>query len=122
MKSATWTTAWLQLLLVAPAALFFAALFLRDVQPLIGTAEVVSWYARHPPVGLDVCLVCMPLAALCTGAALLYRRWRRDEVFQRNTRRLVELTLTLGAPLLIALATLLAGAVLLVVALHLATE
>jgi len=122
MKNAIPRAAWMQLLLVSPAVLFFAALWLRAVQPLLGTGQVVAWYSGHTRVGLLVFLVGMPLAALGAGSALLYTHWQRDIAFRRDALIFIELARRLRAPLRIALATLLAAAALVLVALHLATE
>ncbi|MCU1330989.1 MAG: hypothetical protein JWN34_6359 [Bryobacterales bacterium] len=103
-----------ELLLISPAALFMAALFLRNMQPLryelAGAAHtIVMWYAGRPWT-LWVLLIALPLAVLVSGSVMLLE-WHREEE-PNGARR------TPPATLLVALATLTAGVVLLIVVRH----
>ena len=117
----------LEFLLILPATLFMLALFLRNVQPApyqpAQTARhLVDWFAARPHVGLQLFLISFPFAALIIGIATTLRTWRRDP----QLRQLATTTLaTLRAQssfLLIAASTLLAAAILSIVALHILTD
>ena len=116
-----------ELLLVFPAVLFMTALFVRNIQPLeyepAHTAQrIIDWYATHPPIGLWVLLMALPLTALVSGGAALVKRWRREAELREATWRMLEMIRAHLATLLIALATLTAGGILAIVALHVATD
>lgn len=116
-----------ELLLIFPAALFMTALFVRNLQPPqyepAHTAErIVTWYAVRPRVGLWVLLIALPLAVLVTGCVTLLRSWSDDAELRqaaRHTRAAIRAHL---ATLFVAAATLTAGGVLAVVALHVLTD
>lgn len=112
----------IELLFVAPATLFLGALFLRDVQPLLGTGGLVDWFAQHVVLGLYVCLVALPSAALVMGLTVILRSWRRDRGFRRRAMRLLGAVRGSLAYLLVTVSTLVAGGILAVVALHLMSE
>jgi hypothetical protein len=105
-----------ELLLISPATLFMTALFVRNLQPLqyepARTAQrIVTWYAVRPHLGLWGLLIALPLAVLVIGCGTL--------LHARNTFA------TLGAhlpTLLVAVATLISGAVLAIVAVHVLTN
>ena len=109
-------------LLIVPATLFMAALFLRAVQPVLGTEHLVDWFSQHAFVGLDVFLIVMPLAALIAGSAMGLRSWRRDAALRRDALKACAMVRANLASLLIASSTLMAGAILMLVAMHLITE
>jgi hypothetical protein len=117
----------MELLLIFPAALFMTALFVRNLQPLqyepAHTAQrIVNWYAARPHLGLWGLLIGLPLAVLVTGGGALLRSWS-DEVDLREAAR--NALAAIGAhlaTLLIAGATLTAGGVLAIVALHVLTD
>jgi hypothetical protein len=114
----------LELLLILPATLFMLALFLRNIQPApyqpAQTARhIVDWFAARPHIGLQLFLISFPFAALIIGIATTLRTWRRDP----QLRQLASTTLRAQASfLLIAACTLLAAAILSIVALHLLTD
>ena len=113
--------------LVFPAALFMTALFVRDVQPPqyepAHTAQrLVDWFAARPFLGLDVFLIALPFAALIIGCATVLRRWRSDAELRRGARETFAVVRAELATLLIAVATLMAGGILAIVALHVATD
>jgi hypothetical protein len=116
-----------ELLLVFPATLFMAALFVRNVQPLqyepAHTAQrIVVWYAARPHIGLWVLLIALPFVVLVTGCGTLLRSWS-DEVQLRQAalQTLAAIRAHLAA-LLVAGATVTAGGVLAIVALHVLTD
>jgi cytochrome b561 len=122
MKTVRRTIAIIQLLLVFPAALFMVALFLREVQPLAQTGRLVEWFSHHLVLGLYVFLIAMPLAAFVGGCAAVMRSWRSDAEFRRATLEMFTTARAHVASLLIAGATLMAGGILAIVAMHLITE
>ena len=122
MKSNKQTIAIVELLLVFPAALFMIALFLREVQPLAQTGRLVEWFSHHVVLGLDVFLIVMPLAAFIVGCAIVLHSWRSDAEFRRATMEIFTTVRAHVSSLLIAGVTLMAGGILVLVAMHMITE
>jgi hypothetical protein len=116
------TLAIVELILVLPAALFMTALFLREVQPAAQTGLLVQWFSHHIVLGLYVSLIGMPLAAFTVGCAMVLRSWRADAHFRRATLEVFTIARANVASLLIAGATLMAGGILAIVAMHMITE
>lgn len=115
------TVAATQLLFIAPAALFMAALFLRTVlagdNPAKGAQQVVMWYAGRQWT-LWGLLIGLPLAVVVIGFTTLRRSWTHDEGLRQAVARTLVAARTHLATLLIAVATLAAASVLGLVALH----
>ncbi len=114
------STEWL---LILPGSLFMAALFIRSAQPRqyepSHTAQrLVDWFSVRPFLALDVFLIMMPLAAFVIGCATLLRSWKSDGHLRQT---LIAIRAHL-ATLFIAGATLAAGGILAVVAVHMATD
>jgi hypothetical protein len=122
MKTIRPIVAIIESLLVFPAALFMIALFLREVQPLAQTGRLVDWFSHHVVLGLYVFLVAMPVAALILGSALVLHTWRGDAEFRRATLEIFNTARAHAASLLIVGATLMAGSILAIVAMHMITE
>ena len=121
------TVAATELLLVFPATLFMTALFVRNLQPTqyepAHTAKrLVEWFAARPLLGLDVFLIAMPLAVLVIGCATVLRSWRSDAALRQATLETLAALRAHLATLLTAGATLLAGGILAIVALHMITD
>jgi hypothetical protein len=121
------TIAATELLLVSPAALFMTALFVRDVQaapaePAHTAQRVVDWFSAHLVLGLYVFLGALPLAALVIGGATVLGSWRTDAELRQAARETLAAVRAHLATLLIAGATLTAGGILAIVALHMTTE
>jgi hypothetical protein len=121
------TIATIELLLVFPAALFMTALFVRNIQPAQyeparSAHRVVDWFAARPRFGLDVCLIALPFAALAIGGATVLRGWRRDAQLRQAALSTAAAVRAHLATLLIAGATLAAGGILGIVALHMITD
>ena len=116
-----------ELLLIFPAALFMTALFVRNLQPLqyepAHTAQrIVTWYAARPRIGLWVLLIALPFAVLVTGCGALLRKWSDEVELRQATRQTLVAIRAHLATLLVAGATLTAGAILAIVALHMLTD
>jgi hypothetical protein len=122
MKTIKRTISIIELLLVLPATLFMTALFLREVQPAAQTGLLVEWFSHHVVLGLYVFLIAMPLAAFVVGCAMVMRSWRGDAEFRQATLEIFTIARTHLASLLTAGATLMAGGILAIVAMHLVTE
>ncbi|HEY2823490.1 MAG TPA: hypothetical protein VGJ06_20770 [Candidatus Acidoferrum sp.] len=117
----------IELLLIFPATLFMLALFLRNVQPApyqpAETARhIVDWFAARPHIGLQIFLIALPFTALVIGIATTLRTWRNDERLRQATSESFATLRTHASFLLIAAATLLAGGILSIVALHTLTD
>jgi hypothetical protein len=127
MNTAKRAIAAAELLLVFPAALFMTALFVRNLQPLqyepARTAQrIVDWYAVRPRIGLWGLLIALPLAVLLTGCGTLLRNWSADVQLREAARQTLAVIRTHLATLLVAGATLTAGGILAIVALHMLTD
>lgn len=127
MKLPKYSIATTELLLIFPAALFMTSLFVRNLQPpqyepAHTAQQIVAWFAMRPRIGLWGLLIALPLAVLVTGCATLLRRWS-DEVELRQAARHTFAAFRAHLPTaLVAGATLAAGGVLAIVALHLLTD
>jgi len=127
MARSKYTIATAEVLLVFPAVLFMAALFMRNVQPTqyepAHTAQqIVMWYAGQRVIGLWVFLMALPFTVLVTGSATLLRRWS-DDVELRDAARATFAALRAHlATAVIAAATLGAGGILAIVALHVLSD
>jgi hypothetical protein len=100
-----------ELALIFPAALFLTAVVMRHVRPLQyepahAAQQIVTWYTARSWT-LGVLLIGLPFVALATGCATLAGSRNRGS----------EIRADLATRIIVA-ATLSAGAVLLVVALH----
>jgi hypothetical protein len=116
-----------ELLLVFPATLFMAALFVRNVQPLqfepAHTAQqIVMWYAARPHIGLWVLRIALPFVVLVTGCGTLLRNWSDEVQLRQATLQTLAAIRAHLAALLVAGATVTAGGVLAIVALHVLTD
>jgi hypothetical protein len=121
------TIAITELLLVVPGVLFMAALFARNIQPApyepAQTARrLVDWYAARPFLALDIFLIALPFVAFVFGAAILLNTWHSDAGFRRAALATVGVVREHLATLFIAAATLTAGGILAIVALHMITD
>lgn len=112
----------IELLLVTPASLFMIALFLRAVQPALRTGLLVEWFSHRFILGLCVFLFLMPLAAFVAGCTLIFRSWRADVEFRIAALKTLATAREHLSSLLIAVATLMAGGILAIVAMHMVTE
>jgi len=106
-----------ELIFVFPAALFFIALFVRNLQPLqyepAHTAQrIVDWYAVRPRIGLWGLLIALPFGVLVAGCGTLLRNWSDDIELRKATRQTLAAIRVHLATLLVAGATLTAGGIL----------
>lgn len=117
-----------EVVLILPAAVFMAAILVRNVTPLpnepAATAQrVVLWYAHLPPqVGLWGLLSLMPLAVLVLGCGTLVTSWQTDPALRSDVRQVGAALRSHAATAFIAAATLSAIAVLAFVAVHMMTD
>jgi hypothetical protein len=116
-----------ELLLILPAVLFIAALFVRNLQPAQSepahtAAQIVQWYSAWPLVGLWVLLIALPAAVLVTGARTLLRDWTDDAVLREAAWRTIATIRGHLATVVVAATTVVAGVILAIVALHVLTD
>ena len=126
MKTILRSVAALELLFVFPAVLFMTALFARNVQPPqyepAHTAQrIVNWYAARPHTGLWVLLFALPTMVVVIGSATLMREWRRNQELRDATLSTIRIIRSQAPFFLIAGATVMAGVILAIVALHVMT-
>jgi hypothetical protein len=127
MKTSRLSIAAVEVLLIFPAVLFMAALFIRSTAPLqyepAHTAQgVVMWYAARRHFGLWVLLFALPLTALVAGSVTLMRNWRRDPELRLATRQILSALRAHLAMLLVAAVSVTAAGILAIVALHVLTD
>ena len=127
VKAINRTIAIVELLLVLPGVLFMTALFVRNLQPAqyepARSAQlVVDWFSARPHLGLDVFLIALPLAAFVIGCVTVLRRWRSDADLRLVALQTLAAVRSQGAALLTAGATLVAGGILAIVALHMISD
>src|ERR1019366_3549187 len=127
MSTAKRTIAATELFLVFPGALFMTALVVRSLQPrqfepAHSAQRLVDWFSVRPHVGLDLFLIALPLAAFVIGCSTLVRGWTRDAAMRRAALETVAAIRAHMATLLIAGATLVAGGILALVAVHMITD
>lgn len=116
-----------ELLLVAPAALFMTALFVRNLQPeqfepAHTAARIVALYASSTRIGLWLLLMALPLIVLIAGCAALMRAWRADSALRQAAQQAVSAVRLHLAAFFIACATGSAFVILAIVALHVITD
>lgn len=116
-----------ELLLIFPATLFMAALFVRNLQPqqyepAHSAQRIVMWYASNPHVGLWVLLIALPLAVLVIGCGMLFESWNVDAGLRQAALQTVAVVRTYLATLIVAGATLTAGGILAIVVVHMLTD
>jgi hypothetical protein len=121
------TIATLELLLVFPAVLFMTALFVRDIQPPTyepaqTARRVVDWFSARPFLGLDIFLIALPFAVFVIGCATVLRSWRSDAQLREAALQTLAAIRAHLAALVIFGATLVAGGILAIVALHVITD
>jgi hypothetical protein len=127
MRITKYALATTELLLIFPAVLFMTSLFVRNIQPeqyepAHTAAQIVEWYAARLHTGLWVLLIALPLTVLISGGITLLRKWSKDAELRRAALDALAIVQTHLATLLIAGATLTAGTVLAIVAVHVATD
>jgi hypothetical protein len=124
MKTCSRSIAAVELLLVAPAALFMSALFVRNLQPnrfepARSAQQIVNWFAARPHLGLWGLLIGLPCAVMLIGCPALLHRWRSDGDLRLAVHRSISILREYCDIFLIAFATSTAGIILAIVALHL---
>ncbi len=128
MTSLTRAAAAVQVALVAPAVLFMASLFLRNVTPAeiepARTAQhIVTWYTTlGPEVGLWLLLMAAPLAVFLLGTVVLVRSWMQDQALRVAARQALAALRSHLALAIIAASTAAAAGVLAIVAVHVLTD
>jgi hypothetical protein len=115
-------------LLVFPAALFMASLFVRNLQPrqyepARSAERIVEWFATRPvPVGLWILLIGLPAVVVVTGAGALAHSWLREPELRRAAKRVIDDARAHSATLVTLAATTAAAGILAAVAIHVLTD
>jgi hypothetical protein len=112
-----------EVVLILPAALFMAALAVREWRPLqhepTHTARlIVAWYTSRSWT-FPALLVRLPAAVLVTGCATLLWVWSADRASRKTTPRADDSLQVDASTLIIAATTLTAGYILAVIAMRL---
>jgi hypothetical protein len=115
------------LALLCPAVLFVISLFLRQVppresEPARSADRIVTWYAAHPQLALWVLLFLFPLSSFILGSAALLRTWGDNPRLQDVTWRALAAIPAHWPAMSIGGATLLSGALLVMITAHLMRE
>ncbi|MGC1461869.1 MAG: hypothetical protein WA802_06680 [Terracidiphilus sp.] len=126
MKTIKPSIAAAELLLIFPASLFMSALVVRSLQPLqyepAHTAQrIVDWYAARVHLGLWVFLIGFPLIVLATGCITLLHAWNSNAELRHAARQALAAARAHLATFFVAAATVAAGVILAIVALHMIT-
>ena len=82
----------------------------------------MEWFSARPLLGLDVFLIALPLTAFFIGGATVLRSWRSNAKLRQAALETLAAARTHLATLLIAGATLMAGGILAIVALHMISD
>lgn len=113
----------LDAVLILPAALFMAALVIRELPPLqSGAQQFVMWYAARMWT-LWVLLLALPFTVLVTGGVTLLRSWDRGMTVPQQTRQwLAAVRGQSAATLFVAAMAVAAAGILVIVVLHMAAN
>ena len=111
-----------QLLLMFPSVLFMGALVIRKLQPLqeepARTAQrIVMWYSARMWT-LWALLIALPLAALLTGCFTLLRTGSKDRAVLQAVQPTIAVIRAHRTMKFVAATTAMAGAVLVIVVMH----
>ncbi len=111
-----------QVFLISPAALFMTSLLLRKVgvlqsEPARTAQQIVSWYSERMWT-LWALLIALPLVVLGVGCATLLRSWNEDPDLRQALREPSAAIRTQLATLGIAVVSVAAGGILVVVVGH----
>src|SRR5208283_5310527 len=103
------------------------ALFVRDIQPAPyqpaeSARRIVEWFSARPHLGLGVLLIALPFAAFVIGCTTVLRSWGNDVEFRQAVLGTLAVVHAHLAKVLIAVVTLLAGGILVIVAMHMITD
>ncbi len=118
-------TAIAELILLLPALLFMVSLFAQHLEPAPPARAaqlVVEWFSTHVVFGLYVFLVALPLAALVIGGITVLLGWRGAEGIRQAVLDIFTAVRHHTSNLLIAGATVVAGGILAIVAMHMMTH
>ncbi|MDE2236127.1 MAG: hypothetical protein KGK44_11375 [Gammaproteobacteria bacterium] len=108
----------IELVLILPAGLFLIAVLVRHTGPLAYPAQqIVIWYATRFWT-LWVLMITLPLVALLFGGVTLFMCLNAQTVEQQSARQQFAAILKSVPLLVIAISTLAAGIILVIVALH----
>ena len=98
------------------------SLVVRNLSPLQNepartAQQIVMWYAARMWT-LWALLIALPLGVLVMGSIMFARSWSKDVRLPQGARQMLAVIHANGAMLVVAVMTLMAGAILTIVALH----
>jgi hypothetical protein len=113
------TVAATELVLVMPALIFFAAIFLRNFFPTDdnGAQQIVIWFASRTWT-LWILLVGLPMGVMALGFPILINGWYNDPSLREDTSHALGAVRAHLTMFVIGSATLAAAIFLVLVALH----
>jgi len=116
------TIALLEIPLLFPAVLFMTALIVRSLPPppsalVVSAGKIVRWYADRVWT-LWILLGCLPISSLSLGCVTLLRTWKDGGIDGPKARQQPPAVRLRPATLIVAAETLISGAILAVVAVH----
>jgi anti-sigma factor RsiW len=82
----------------------------------------VDWVKARPFLGLDICLIALPFAAFMVGAVAVCRSWRADAALRQAALQTLSVARAHVSAIIVAGATITAGGILAIVAMHMITE
>ena len=115
-------------LLVLPATVFLSAAAFRGLQPVQyeparTCAAIVAWTVAHVSrLGASILFLGMPGAVALAGGGTLLRNWRKDAALRQDFAMTFAILRRNSAVGLLTAAVLLAGAIVMVVAVHNVTD
>ena len=127
MRLKKYALAAVELLLLFPSVLFMTALFVRNLQPpryepAHTAQQIVAWYAARPHIGLWLLLIALPFTVFIVGSGTLLQKWGAEAELRQASRQIVRTLNANLTTLLIAGATVTAGGILAIVALHVISD
>ena len=116
-----------EVLLVFPAALFFATGVLRFLQPAgrepaHAAAQIFAWFGETSRAGAATMLLALPALVLIIGVIVLIRTWRADAELRMSARAAGNAVWRYLTVYLLAATTALAGGILIIVVSHIITD
>jgi hypothetical protein len=114
-------------LMVLPAMVFLAAAVLRGLQPAQYQPAHISriiwgWFAQMPLPVVAGLLIGLPGVVALVGCVTVLRSWRNDSALRQDAGAALAILQRQAASCLLVTATLLAGAILMLVVSHLITD
>ena len=107
--------------------MFFSAAALREAQPVQyeparASWVIFGWFSHLPPRVVALLLIGLPGLAVIVGTAAVVRTWRDDRGLRDDARSALAILRRRFAACFLTTATVLAGAILAAIAVHMITD